>query len=154
GIWMWLFTMKAVKRSDWVGVAVAIAVGVLEIVGRAHDVARAEVHAGIPVSDIVPELVWLAAVSFMLIVPRTPERFAPKTKRAQDAFKHAGQMTYPLYLTHSVVGAFLIRVMVGAGVNAWGALAIAIIAMLAVAYLVARYGEPALRKALRALWER
>jgi hypothetical protein len=85
---------------------------------------------------------------------RTPERFAPETKAGQDVFKHAGQMTYPLYLTHSVVGAFLIRVMVGAGVNAWAALAIAIGTMLCVAYIVARYGEPDLRKVLRGAWER
>jgi peptidoglycan/LPS O-acetylase OafA/YrhL len=102
----------------------------------------------------VPELVWLAAVAFMFMVARTPERFAPKTKAAQDTFKQLGQMTYPLYLTHSVVGAFLIRMMVGAGVNAWAALAIAMCAMLSVAYLIARYGEPALRKGLRAMWER
>lgn len=154
GIWMWLFTMKATRPSDWIGIALAVAVGVLEIVGRAHDVARDEVQAGLAVSDIVPELVWLAAVALMFFVARTPERFAPKTKAGQDAFKYAGQMTYPLYLTHSVVGAFLIRIMVGAGVNPWLALAIAMITMLCVAYIVARYGEPALRKALRGVWER
>jgi len=154
GIWMWLFTMKAVKPSDWIGIGLAAAVGVLDIVGHAHDLVAHEVQPGLAVSDIVPELVWLAAVVLMFVVARTPERFAPKTKAGQDVFKHAGQMTYPLYLTHSVVGAFLIRVMVGAGVNAWAALAFAIVTMLCVAYIVARYGEPAMRKALRGVWER
>jgi len=77
----------------------------------------------------------------------------PFTSCGCDAFKHAGQMTYPLHLTHSVVGAFLIRAMVGAGVNAWAALATAIVTMLCVAYIIARCGEPALRKALGCLWE-
>jgi peptidoglycan/LPS O-acetylase OafA/YrhL len=154
GIWMWLFTMKAIKRTDWIGVALAVVVGVIEIVQRAHEMAATEVRQGIPISDIVPELVWLAAVAFMFLVARTPERFAPMSRAGQEAFKHLGQMTYPLYLTHAVGGAFLIRTMVGAGVTPWAALAIAVCAMLTLAYGVARIGEPALRKALRALWER
>jgi peptidoglycan/LPS O-acetylase OafA/YrhL len=154
GIWMWLFTMKAMKLRDWIGIGLAVAVGVLEIVARAQTMAAHEVQPNLAVSDIVPALVWLAAVALMFVVARTPERFAPKTKAGQDVFKRAGQMTYPLYLTHSVVGAFLIRVMVGAGVNAWAALASAIGTMLCVAYIVARYGEPALRKVLRGAWER
>lgn len=153
GIWIWLFSMKAVKPSDWIGIGLAVAVGALEIVCRAHNVATYEVQPGLAVSDIVPEVVWLVAVALIFIVALRPERFAPKTKAGQDVFKYMGQMTYPLYLTHSVVGAFLIRAMVGAGVNAWAALATAIVTMLCVAYIVARYGEPTLRKALHSVWD-
>jgi peptidoglycan/LPS O-acetylase OafA/YrhL len=48
----------------------------------------------------------------MSVLAHSPESFAPAL----------GQMTYPLYLTHSIVGAFLIREAVTAGLNRWLAL--------------------------------
>jgi peptidoglycan/LPS O-acetylase OafA/YrhL len=153
GIWMWLFSVRALRSTDWLGLSAATAVGMLEIAGRAHDMAKWEVQPGISVSAVVPVVIWLTIAALMLIVARTPERFAPRSLRLREAYMHAGRMTYPLYLTHSIVGAFLIREMVHAGTNPWLALTIAIVSMLALSYVVSRYGEPQLRGLLRSAWD-
>jgi peptidoglycan/LPS O-acetylase OafA/YrhL len=154
GIWMWLFSARGLRSTDWLGLSAATAVGMLEIAGRAHNMARWEVQPGISVSEVVPVVIWLAIAALMLVVARAPERFAPKSLRAQEAYRHIGQMTYPLYLTHSIVGVFLIREMVSGGTNPWLALAVAVVSMLALSYVVSRYGEPQLRRLLRSAWDR
>ena len=111
-----------------------------------------ELQPGISVSEVMPVVIWVAAAALMLTVAREPERFVPKSPRMREACKHAGKMTYPLYLTHSVVGAFLIRRMVSAGTNPSSALVITIVSMLALSYAISRYGEPPLRELLRGAW--
>lgn len=154
GIWMWLFSRRTLGASDVFGMILAFAMCVLEILIRSHDMARWEVHPGVPVSRVLPAAVWVGTITFMLVIVRADKLFAPSSPRLQQAFKNLGLVTYPLYLTHSVVGAFLIRVMVRSGVNPWIALTAAILAMLALAYEVSRYGEPAVRRILRAAWDR
>ncbi|HML27603.1 MAG TPA: acyltransferase [Hyphomicrobium sp.] len=154
GIWMWLYSRHALRRGDTFGMAAAFAVSILEIVGRSHDMAKWEVHPGVPVSQVLPAAVWIATIAVMLVVVRGGERFAPSSPRLQMTCKNLGLMTYPLYLTHSVVGAFMIREMVRLGVDPWLSLAVAVLSMLSLAYVISRYGEPAVRKRLRAAWDR
>jgi peptidoglycan/LPS O-acetylase OafA/YrhL len=85
----------------------------------------------------------------MFAFARAPQRFEPRSATAQALLEHAGKMTYPLYLTHALLGAGLMRMMIGAGVNGWTALAIAILAVLSLASLIAQFGEPFVRGALR-----
>ena len=153
GIWMWLFSKLALRKVGAFGAVTAFAIGILEIVGRAHDMAKWEVQPGVSVSQTLPAAVWIATVAFMFVVVRADDRFAPSSPRLQRACKNLGLMTYPLYLVHSVVGAFIIREMVRFGINPWIALAVAILSMLSLAYAVSLYGEPVVRKLLRAAWE-
>lgn len=154
GIWMWLFSRRTFRTTDAFGMIAASAICIFEIVGRSHDMARWEVHPGVPVSQVLPAAVWIGTIIFMLVIVRADKYFTPSSPRLQRAFKNLGLMTYPLYLTHSVVGAFLIRVMVRSGVNPWIALTVAILAMLLLAYEVSLYGEPAVRRILRTAWDR
>ncbi|WP_423415142.1 acyltransferase [Hyphomicrobium sp. B1] len=154
GIWMWLFSRRTLGAVNVFGMVSAFAICILEIVSRSHDMAKWEVHPGVPVSQVLPAAVWIGTIMCMLVIVRDDKRFTPVSPRLQNAFKNLGLMTYPLYLIHSVVGAFLIRVMVRSGINPWIALTIAVLSMLSLAYEVSRYGEPPVRRLLRAAWER
>ena len=154
GIWMWLSTVRALKTIDWLGMLMATATCMLEIALRAQEMTKFEVPSGVVIPVITPVVLWVAVVLFIFIIAHAPESFAPTSKPSRDAMKHLGQMTYPLYLTHSVVGAFLIRTLVNHGVNPWPALAMAMLSALMLSHLVAGYAEPAVRRRLRSLWER
>lgn len=154
GMFMWLASQRGLSWRDWLGVGVAIAAGLLEIGLRVRELMSGEVHAPVVLSALPPIAVWLVAVAFMFAFVRLPERFTPKSVRTQDALKRTGQMTYPLYLVHAVAGAGLMRVMADNGVDRWVALGVTITFMTGLAYVIARYAEPAIRRGLRSVWER
>lgn len=154
GIFMWLASQRGLSWRGWAGVALASAAGLFEIALRVRELGSGEVHAAVTLSVLPPMIVWLAAVALMFAFVRMPEQFAPKSVRTQEWLKRAGQMTYPLYLVHAVAGAGLMRVMAGAGIDRWFALAATIVFMTVLAYFVARYAEPAIRGWLRGAWER
>jgi peptidoglycan/LPS O-acetylase OafA/YrhL len=142
------------KPWDWLGIAIAACVCVTEIVVAAAGFLPAHMRECTPIRWLAPEMIWLSATLLIFVVLRDPERFMPPAPAAREWFKQVGQMTYPLYLTHSVRGAFIVRTLVHAGANRWLALAAAVTFALCFAYFIARVGEPAVRSKLRALWDR
>jgi len=154
GIWFWLSSARAMKPLDWLGIAIAVGVCATEIVAAASSFLPTHMREWTPIWWLAPEVIWLSAALLIFVVSRDPERFMPQAPAAREWFKHVGQMTYPLYLTHSVCGAFIVRNLVHAGANRWLALAAAVIFALCFAYFIARLGEPAVRKLLRGLWEK
>lgn len=154
GIWFWLSSARATKPLDWAGIALAIGACVTEIAWAGAQFMPRHMAEWTPIWWLAPELIWLSAALLILIVSRAPERFMPQALAARAWFKHVGQMTYPLYLTHSVCGAFIVRMLVHVGVNRWLALLGAVTFALCFAYFIARLGEPAVRSRLRGLWER
>ena len=154
GILMWLSTMRRLRGWEWASAAGGVVACCIEIVVRSADVSFEETHTGIAMSPFVPMAIWLAALVLMFVFARVPERFTPRSERSRAALQHLGKMTYPLYLTHSVVGAGVIRVLVEAGVDRWAALAVGASAMLLAASLIALSAEPAVRNLLRTGWDR
>jgi peptidoglycan/LPS O-acetylase OafA/YrhL len=154
GIWMWLASVRAMRPHDWFGVLAAVACSCVEIYLRTAELAAGEIRAHMVLSPIVPMAIFVVAVAFMFHFALAPERYAPRSPRNQEALKNIGKMTYPLYLTHAVLGAGLIRVLAEAGVDPWLALASSALAMLALSYWVARFAEPELRRVLRTAWDR
>ena len=59
-----------------------------------------------------------------------------------------GLITYPLYLTHNVIGAAMIRVLIEAGLDANSALWIALGLLVLVCWFICAKIEPAVRSAL------
>jgi|CXWL01.1.fsa_nt_gi peptidoglycan/LPS O-acetylase OafA/YrhL len=154
GIFMWLSSVRAISARGWVGAALACVAGCLEIVLRTRELATETTQSSLALSSFVPGLVWLVAIVAMFVFTRAPERFEPVSMAARAALKQVGKMTYPLYLTHAIVGVALLRVMVQLGANPWLALGGALAIVLALSWLVARWGEPFVRNLLRSLWGR
>ena len=154
GMFMWLSSVRAMTIRTWAGAALACVAACAEIVLRTRELATETTQSALALSAFTPVLVWLAAIAAMFVFTRTPGRFEPGSGAARATLKQVGQMTYPLYLTHSIVGVALLRVMVQLGVNRWLALGGALAIVLALSWLVARWGEPLVRNVLRSLWER
>jgi peptidoglycan/LPS O-acetylase OafA/YrhL len=146
--------LSAVAANGWTRgrvavVAVSLATGTAEIV----------VHAGamraMPMVDarpLVPVLLFWAAVVALygarridgVLLKRVPSR----------ACRTLGDLTYPLYLLNMTAGAGLIVGLVHAGLGKPAAMGVAAVTVLAAAYLVARIGEPAVRRRLALLRRR
>jgi exopolysaccharide production protein ExoZ len=154
GMFMWLSTVRRLRAREWLAAAIGVVACCLEIVLRSAGVALVETHTGVPMSPIIPLTIWLAVVALMFVFARTPERFTPRAQRSRAVLQHLGKMTYPLYLTHSVVGAGVMRLLIEAGVDRWAALAVGASAMLLAASLIALLAEPAVRNLLRTGWDR
>lgn len=151
GIWLWLLSEKAMTPARYAGLAIAIAAGMAEVGIRAEEMAGGEVDYQGALPMWVPIAVWLGGVAIVTAAARNPHWFAVGSPKAQAALKRIGLMTYPLFLVHSVAGAGLMRVLIGAGLNPWAAIVVSMSASLGIAYVVSASVEVAIRKRLRAV---
>lgn len=71
--------------------------------------------------------------------------------RVKAGLRIAGLITYPFYLIHEVVGGFIFSLLISLGLPSLLQVAIALIGTGAVAFVVARWGETALRQQLKPL---
>jgi peptidoglycan/LPS O-acetylase OafA/YrhL len=94
---------------------------------------------------LVPCGIWLGCVLVMAASVRINEWLAGTLGRHLD-IRQLGLMTYPLYLLHAMAGAGLMQLLHAAGLPGYAVLVLAMLAMLLLAWLVARYAEPALRR--------
>jgi exopolysaccharide production protein ExoZ len=154
GIFLWLSTVRRLSPWEWGLAAAATGFCCIEIAWRAEAMATDEVHVVFDMNPLIPMILWLSTLALMFAFVRMPERFAPRSERSRALLQHLGKMTYPLYLMHSVVGAGVIRLLIEAGWDQWSALAIGASLMLVIASLIALAFEPAVRRILRAGWER
>ena len=154
GIFMWLSHMRRLRAWEWCAVALGVVACCVEIYLRSVELAGNETHIALTMAPIIPIVIWLGVLALMFAFAQAPDRFTPKAERAKGLLQHLGKMTYPLYLTHSVVGAGIMRLLIEAGLHRWTALAIAASAMLLTASLIALLFEPAVRNLLRGAWSR
>ena len=100
-------------------------------------------------SAFVPIVVWAAAV-FLIAVAANRSRRSTGTASPEAAgyLRTLGLITYPLYLTHNVVGSAIIRVLIDAGLDAslavWAGLGMLVL----VCWLICAKIEPAIRRLL------
>lgn len=149
GVWLWMASEKLLTPVRGFGLAAAVGLCALEALRRTHDLAAGEVTHRAAYSPLIPLLLWFAACAAIAAAALRPGWFAVRGVRTQSALKRLGLMTYPLFLAHSVLGAAVIRTLVGAGVDPWAALAAAIGGALAVAYAISASGEVWVRSGLR-----
>jgi peptidoglycan/LPS O-acetylase OafA/YrhL len=97
--------------------------------------------------------VGLAALALIIAAARAPSWFEVRSPRRQALLKRIGLMTYPLFLTHNIVGAGIIRQATALGLNQWAALLLAVVSVLAIAYVICATAEVEVRKQLRAVIE-
>ena len=93
--------------------------------------------------------VWASAVGLIAWCANRKRRPAPTASPQAPAFFRAlGLITYPLYLTHNVIGTEIIRVLVDAGLDATSAVWVALAMLVLVCWFICAKIEPAIRAAM------
>lgn len=145
GVLVYAMLSRAVTIGRVALFTLFLAAGLVEIAGRTVE----RTHAlGMTEGPLVPMLVFSTGLAVVL----GSRRMQPWLARRIDARTATtlGLMTYPLYLLHQEIGAAIVAAQMRLGVPFATAALVALAAMLAAAWWVARRGEPAVRRRLAA----
>jgi len=149
GIWLWMLSRGRMNGIRFVGLAIAFAAGLLEIIARVRSMPQEVAYEG-AMSVWPPIALWLAGVGLVVAVALRPHWLRVEHAGARRALKRIGLMTYPLFLAHSEAGAGLLRVLITSGLDTRVALALSMLAALVFAYTVSASAEVAIRRLLGA----
>ena len=138
GVMLWMGWARG-GTSTRTAVALICAAGAVVQISRA---ASSDLVAAIAVT------VWLLCMVLLFFAILQDDVVSRIAGRAAPAIAMIGLSTYPLYLLHDVVGAAVLRELALAGVNRFLALGMAMLLMIALALLVTRFPERALRQLL------
>lgn len=154
GIWLFISSQRKLTAPERLAVAAACLAGAAEI-----DCFSSFLRTNIPAisgqSPLVPILVWAAAVLAIAVAAsrsrRSPSTVscAPKGSFGTNTLRTIGLITYPLYLTHDVIGSAIIHVLVDAGLDAGVAVGSALGLLVLFCWLIVTRIEPAIRALLR-----
>ena len=149
GIWLFISANTKLTAHEQLAVSVTVLSGFAEIYYFAS-----YLLTNIPVisdeSPFVPVIVWAAAV-FLIAVAANKSRRSTCTASPDAAgfLRTLGLITYPLYLTHNVVGSAIIRVLVDAGLDDSLAVGVGLGMLVLVCWFICAKMEPAIRRQLR-----
>jgi peptidoglycan/LPS O-acetylase OafA/YrhL len=102
-------------------------------------------------SALVPIMVWAAAVLLIAVAAnrnRSRRSAGTAPPEAPAYLRTLGLITYPLYLTHNVIGTAIIRVLVDAGLDATSAVWVELGMLVLVCWFISAKIEPAVRGAM------
>ncbi|RVT90121.1 acyltransferase family protein [Sphingomonas crocodyli] len=142
-----LWTLQGTKagRGLWLVILTCMAAGYVEIL----DAGREPVTlAGPAWLSHIAAVTWVASVGFLILAVK---RELHGHRWQSPCLRAAGLATFPLYLLHDVVGAWLLRVSSWAGLSRWVALALSLFAVIGLSFLVSHIAEPVVRTGLRRL---
>lgn len=149
GIWLFISANRQLTALEQVAVAVTCLSGAAEIYFFASFFLTS-IPAIADQSALVPIMVWATAV---LLIARAAKRnrrsAAIASSEAPAWLRTLGLITYPLYLTHNVIGSALICALVVSGLDATSAVWVAIGMLILVCWFICAKIEPAVRSALR-----
>jgi peptidoglycan/LPS O-acetylase OafA/YrhL len=158
GIWLFTSANRKLTAHEWLAVAVTVLSAFAEIYYFAS-----YLLTDIPVisdqSPFVPVVVWAAAVLLIAVAANRSRRSTGtaspdaagywRTRCLRAGYlRTLGLITYPLYLTHNVVGSAIIRVLVDAGLNDALAVAVGLGLLVLVCWFICAQIEPAIRRQL------
>ncbi|MBR0983432.1 acyltransferase [Bradyrhizobium liaoningense] len=148
GIWLFISANRELTALEQLAVAVTCLSGAAEI-----DVFASFFLESIPAiadqSALVPIMVWAAAVLLIARAANRNRRSADIASAEAPAYlRTLGLITYPLYLTHNVIGAAVIRALVVSGLDATTAVWLALGLLVLVCWFICAKIEPAVRCAL------
>lgn len=160
GIWLFISACRKWTALEQLAVTVTCLSGAAEIFYFSSYLSL-NIPAISGQSPFVPIIVWAAAVLLIAVAANRSRRSAG-TATADAAgylrvrfgtlmrtlLRTLGLITYPLYLTHNVVGSAIIRVLVHAGLDASLAVGIALGMLVLVCWLICAKIEPAIRHLL------
>jgi peptidoglycan/LPS O-acetylase OafA/YrhL len=148
GIWLFISANRQLTALERVAVAVTCLSGAAEIYFFASFFLTC-IPAISDQSALVPIMVWAAAVGLIAYGANRNRRSAAIASRESPAYwRTLGLITYPLYLTHNVIGAEIIRVLVDAGLDATLAVWVALAMLVLVCWFICAKIEPAVRGAM------
>nr|WP_256466834.1 acyltransferase [Bradyrhizobium sp. 149] len=148
GIWLFISANRELTTLEQVAIAVTFLSGAAEIYFFASFF-LSSIPAIADQSALVPIMVWAAAVLFIAVAANRSRRSAGRASpEAPASLRTLGLITYPLYLTHNVIGTAIIRALVDAGLDATSAVWIALGMLVLVCWFICAKIEPAVRSAL------
>lgn len=148
GIWLFISANRKLTALERVAVAVTCLSGAAEIYFFASFLLTS-ISAISDQSAFVPIMVWAAAVLLIACCANRNRNAAASTSAEAPAYwRTLGLITYPLYLTHDVIGSAIIRFMIDAGIDATSAVWIALAMLVVVCWLICARIEPAIRSAM------
>jgi peptidoglycan/LPS O-acetylase OafA/YrhL len=153
GIWLFISANRKLTALERVAVAVTCLSGAAEIYFFASFFLTS-IPAISGQSPLVPIMVWASAVFLIAVAANGSRRSAGTVSPEAPAYlrthflRTLGLITYPLYLTHNVIGAAIMRVLVDAGLDATSAVFAALSMLVLVCWLICAKIEPAVRRAL------
>jgi peptidoglycan/LPS O-acetylase OafA/YrhL len=148
GIWLFISANRQLSRLEQVAIAITFLSGAAEIYFFASFFLTS-IPAISDQSAVVPIMVWAAAVLLIALAANRSRRSAGIASPEAPAYlRTLGLITYPLYLTHNVIGTAIIRALVDAGLDATSALWIALGTLVLVCWFICAKIEPAVRSAL------
>lgn len=159
GVYMWLKKNgHHLERIDLLAIVFALGLAGLEIVARASELVGVYAHgAG---GDIgLPLLSWTACALFAVFAAaiwvsvRYNERLVPPLA-GRRILRTAGLMTYPFYLLHETVAGAILVGLATAPLPFPLKLMLALSGAAAAAYILAAWGEPLVRRRLKAVFDR
>ena len=148
GIWLFISANRKLTALERVAVAVTCLSGAAEIYFFASFLLTS-IPAISDQSALVPIMVWASAVGLIAWCANRKRRAASAVSGEAPAyFRTLGLITYPLYLTHNVIGTAIIRALVDAGLDATSALWVQLGIMVLVCWFICTRIEPAIRGAM------
>ncbi|WP_249140985.1 acyltransferase [Bradyrhizobium liaoningense] len=147
GIWLFISANRGLTALEQIAVAVTCLAGAAEIYFFASFLLTS-VPAIADQSALVPVAVWAAAVLLIALAAKRNRQSDIAPAEAPAYLRTLGLITYPLYLTHNVIGAAIIRALVDCGLDATSALWIALGLLVLVCWFICVKIEPAVRSAL------
>jgi len=148
GIWLFISANRELTALEQLAIAVTCLSGAAEIYVFASFFLES-IPAIADQSALVPIMVWAAAVLLIARAANRSRRSAAVASAEAPAYlRTLGLITYPLYLTHNVIGAAIIRALVEAGLDATTAVWLALGLLVLVCWFICAKIEPAIRAAL------
>jgi peptidoglycan/LPS O-acetylase OafA/YrhL len=150
GIWLFMSANKKLTALEQIAVVAAVLSGCAEIYCFSSFFLT-HIPAISDQSAFVPIVVWAGAVLLIaLAAKRSRLSIGNASADASGLLRTLGLITYPLYLTHNVIGSAIIRVLIDAGVDAYLAVGAALSLLVLVCWFICARVEPAIRYRLRA----
>jgi peptidoglycan/LPS O-acetylase OafA/YrhL len=148
GIWLFISANRKLTALERIAVAVACVSGAAEIYFFASFFLTC-IPAISGQSAFVPIVVWAAAVGVIAYDANRNRRPAAATSREAPSYlRTLGLITFPLYLTHNVIGAGIIHALIDAGLSATAAVWVALAMLVLVCWFICATIEPAIRGAM------
>jgi peptidoglycan/LPS O-acetylase OafA/YrhL len=156
GIWLFTSASRELTPPEQLAVTAACLSGAAEIFYFSSYLSL-NIPAISGQSPFVPITVWAAAVLLIAVAANrsrcssgiaSPEAEGYLRTHFRTVLRTLGLMTYPLYLTHNVIGSAMIRVLVHAGLDASVAVGVALGVLVLICWLICSKIEPAIRHLL------
>jgi peptidoglycan/LPS O-acetylase OafA/YrhL len=148
GVWLFISANRKLTALERVAVAVTCVSGAAEIYFFASFFLTC-IPAISGESAFVPIMVWAAAVGIIAYdANRNRRPAAAAAREAPNYLRTLGLITFPLYLTHNVIGAGIIRALIDAGLSATAAVWVALAMLVLVCWFICATVEPVIRGAM------